>query len=562
MARFIFVSPVHFEPWDFRSPDTTGIGGSETAHIETARRLAAMGHEVISYAPVRDDCPAEDRGVVWKHIDDADHDLDGIWVISRAPDYIHKLPNLGGRQTAWLVCQDVDYSHRRGIRGKRVNDYAGFDMIFALCPYQLSYLRKKYPELQNRFFLSRNGVRTDLIEQIEAEGIERDPMKIIHTSSPDRGLLPSLHIFKRIQEYIPDVQFYSAYGFDNMRKRIKEIADQADEIAAKLNETPGVTWGERQPQDALYRHFLSSSHYLYITDFPETSCISCMEAQCMGAIPISSSLWALGDYVRWGKVIHGTAEHSFTRAQAAMALTENVINVLTKPEETEEYRQNMMTWAREMFSWDRVAEQYHALATGEPDRSAELLEEEYHRPSRIANRGVFQVLNATGKIINLASGHDPYGLKRNKGAFNVDYHERDIAGAEAAYAVDLKADIRSLPVVHHGKYDTAVLGDILEHCEPEDGIKILQEANNCLRPGGKVVITMPEDTRPVFAQRGYEDESLMYVDQISYGHKHVTRDMLFDWMHKANFMIRHCDAINYRDAGIDMGWGVIGIKAG
>jgi len=559
MARFIFVSPIHFEPWDFRSPDTTGIGGSETAHIETARRLAAMGHEVISYAPVPDDCPKEHEGVTWRHIDDADHSLDGIWVISRAPDYVHKLENLGARQTPWLVCQDVDYSHRRGIRPVRVNDYAAYDIIFALCPYQLNYLQRKYPELERRFCLSRNGVRTDLIEKIEAEGVERDPLKIIHTSSPDRGLLPSLHVFKRVREYINNVEFYSAYGFDNMRKRIKEIADQADEIEKKLNDTPGVTWGSRQPQEALYRHFLSSSHYLYITDFPETSCISCMEAQCMGAIPISSSLWALGDYVQWGKMIHGTVEHSFTLTQAAMALTEQIAKQLEFPDEVEQYRQDMMKWAREMFSWDRIAEQYHHLATGEPDRSQEFLEEEYHRPSRIASRNIFQLMHATGKILNMGAGADFAKLREKKNALNVDILDYEPNRPDIRHKIDLQADIRHMPVVHHGEYDTVVLGEVLEHCNREDGIAILQEAHNCLKPGGKVVITYPEDNRTPEEQRFAGSEDAIYVDDISYAHKLIQREEMFDWLHKANFMVRHCDPLNYRDVGIDIGWGIIGI---
>jgi SAM-dependent methyltransferase len=561
MSRFIFISPVAFEQWDFRNPDTQGIGGSETAHIELTRRLAAMGHEVISYAPIPDDCPKTHEGVEWRPLDKADYDLPGIWVISRSPDYVQKLKHLGARQTPWLVCQDIDYSHRRGVRAERVNDYAAFDLIFALCPYQLEYLRQKYPELQRRFCLSRNGVRTDLIDRIEAEGgIERDPHKIIHTSSPDRGLMPSLQVFKRMSEYVPDMEFYAAYGFDNMRKRIKAIADKVPEMEKALNAMKGVTWGERQPQLNLYRKFLESSHYLYITDFPESSAISCMEAQCMGAIPVTSSDWALGDHVKWGKVIHGTVEHSFTICQAAMALTEQVMKQLEFPDDMEKYRQDMMKWAREMFSWDRVAEQYHGLATSEPDRSVELLEEEYARPPIIAGRNAFQLLHATGKILNMACGADTAKLKKVKRAFNVDIHKYE-RGIPLPFDLDLQWDIRDMPVIHHGQYDTIVLGEILEHCYKEDGLKILEEAHRCLKPGGKVVITFPEDYRTAEEQRQiFSDE--MYIDNIPYAHRNdppLTRKELFEWMHRSKYIVRHCDPLNYRDVGINIGWGVVGM---
>jgi glycosyltransferase involved in cell wall biosynthesis len=565
MSRFIFISPVSFEDWDHRSPDTVGIGGSETAHIETARRLAAMGHEVISYAPIPDDCPQFKDGVEWLHLDKADYTLSGIWVISRAPAYVHKLKNLGARQTPWLVCQDVDYSNRRGVRKERVDDYAAFDLIFALCPYQLDYLRSKYPELHRRFCLSRNGVRTDLIKEIEAEGIERKPGKIIHTSSPDRGLMVALHIFKRTMEHVrEDIEFYTAYGFNNMLKTIDSVRNKVPEIEKHIQSLKNVTWGERQTQRDLYRHYFESSHYLYITDFPETSCISCMEAQCMGAIPVASSFWALGDYVRWGKNINGSVEHSLTLCKAAMALAENIDKTFdTENNNMEEYRQNMMKWARQEFSWDRVAEQYHALATGEPDRSAEFLEEEYQRPPIISQYHPFQLMNATGKIINLGSGPDYARLREKKGAFNVDLLDRDPGGAHIN-KVDLKADIRRMPEEHHGRYDTAVLGEILEHCYEEDGLRILREANRCLKPGGKIVITCPEDYRSPEKQHENENKDKVYAEGIQYAHRHdppLTRKELFDWMHKADFMVRHCDPLNYRNVGIDIGWGVIGIAS-
>ena len=565
MSRFIFVSPVSFEDWDHRSPDTTGIGGSETAHIETARRLSAMGHEVISYAPIPDDCPQFKDGVEWLHIDKADHSLSGIWVISRAPGYVHKLKNLGARQTPWLVCQDVDYSHRRGIRKERVDDYAAFDLIFALSPTQLDYLRAKYPELHRRFFLSRNGVRVDLIEEIEATGVERKPGKIIHTSSPDRGLMVALHIFKRTMEHVKeDIEFYTAYGFNNMLKTIDSVRSKVPEIEKHIKSLKNVTWGDRQPQRDLYRQYLESSHYLYITDFPETSCISCMEAQCMGAVPVVSSFWALADYVRWGKNINGSVEHSLTLCKAAMGIAENIDKTFdTENHNMEEYRQNMMTWARQEFNWDRVAEQYHALATGEPDRSAEFLAEEYERPPIISQHHSFQLMNATGKIINLGAGMDLGGLGKKKNALNVDLFDKEGSGLQLNQG-DLKADIRQMPEDQYGLYDTAVLGDVLEHCYEEDGLKILKEANKCLKPGGKIVVTFPEDYRPPDKQHPTIHKDKVYVGNMKYAHRHdppLTRKELFDWMHKADFMVRHCDPLNYRNVDIDIGWGIIGVTA-
>ena len=95
--NFIFVSTLTFENWDWTNPETRGIGGSETSHIEMARRLANRGHNVISYAPL----PADKHdtigpgGVRWRHSGSLFGgrvmiDEPAIWVVYRDPAFCSK----------------------------------------------------------------------------------------------------------------------------------------------------------------------------------------------------------------------------------------------------------------------------------------------------------------------------------------------------------------------------------------------------------------------------------------------------------------------------------------
>jgi len=52
MLPIYFISALTLENWDYDSPWATGIGGSETSHIECAIRLAKRGYDVISHCPV------------------------------------------------------------------------------------------------------------------------------------------------------------------------------------------------------------------------------------------------------------------------------------------------------------------------------------------------------------------------------------------------------------------------------------------------------------------------------------------------------------------------------
>src|SRR5208282_3468297 len=108
-----FYSPLHYEKWDFRSPDDPGIGGSETAITELAWRLASRGHAVRVYAPIRDDCPPVDKGgAQWLPLDAADFTARGFWVLSRCPADIDKFEADHPFQKLWLVCQDACYPAR------------------------------------------------------------------------------------------------------------------------------------------------------------------------------------------------------------------------------------------------------------------------------------------------------------------------------------------------------------------------------------------------------------------------------------------------------------------
>ena len=84
------ISPTAFEKWYWESPDNPGIGGSETAVVETSRRLAQRGHDVVVYAPVpwEDGASREWKGTVWKSVEQADFSRPGLWILSRCPEKI------------------------------------------------------------------------------------------------------------------------------------------------------------------------------------------------------------------------------------------------------------------------------------------------------------------------------------------------------------------------------------------------------------------------------------------------------------------------------------------
>ncbi len=347
--------PTAFEKWDYTTPERTGIGGSETSQIELAWRLARRGHDVVSYAPLRDDTVPEWRGTVWKNLESVEHQRQGIWFVYRSPECMDMFQKEHPGQRVYFIAQDVDYPSWNAERWAKV------DRFVAICQTHAQYTRKRYPKFADKVMVAANGLKVDLIEQVEPEGIVRNPRKLIFASSPDRGLLNLLRIFRRSREWIHDLELHTYYGFDNMDKLIEGHANTPQGIEFKncketiLREAdqPGVIMHGRMTQPELYREWLSAGIWCHPSTFTETGCITCIEAQALGAIPITNPIWAVGEYVMHGIFIQGDpACDPLVNARYVGQL----YALASQPAEQDKIRPDMMADARRRFDWERTVD--------------------------------------------------------------------------------------------------------------------------------------------------------------------------------------------------------------
>jgi hypothetical protein len=116
----------------------------------------------------------------------------------------------------------------------------------------------------------------------------------------------------------------------------------------------GVTWLGRIPQRQLWQEIATSNMWCYPTNFTETSCINCMEAQALGAIPIFHPLWALRTNVAHGALVEGDAERPDARARYISAILRLVGDIGL----CGQIRRRMQPWALEQFDWEHVVDQY------------------------------------------------------------------------------------------------------------------------------------------------------------------------------------------------------------
>lgn len=345
--HFVLYAPVMFERWNWENSVTKGIGGSETSTVEFAWRLVRRGHEVTVYAPLPEGSPNEWRGSKWLPLEAVDWSLPGCWILYRCPEAVDNFDQSRTDQVRILCCQDWDY---RTWTPERIQ---GLDRIMVLCEAHRNWLARQQPAVADRLWISQNGLKCDLVEEVEAEGVPaRNYKRIMYASSPDRGLKAALKIFKRAKEFVPDLEFYATYGFDNLDKLIARGAEHyrrdKDECLELIEQT-GAKFLGRINQKALYKEWFKTACSVYCTTFWETSWISGAEMSAMGAIPIFSPIWAQSNNTQFGIGVPGDPNDPATIAKFAA----EVVRLTTDPGLQDRIRAEMMPHTRKTRDWEQ-----------------------------------------------------------------------------------------------------------------------------------------------------------------------------------------------------------------
>ncbi len=289
--RMAFFCGGALEPWAPPILNTTGIGGSETAVVEMARRFAADGWRVDVFG-TPGEWEGEHEGSGWWHYRfyDPAADARDVTVFWRTPDA--PLPD---RTAAMLWLHDYSYP------GK---DLSRWPTVLGVSAYHARVLGalNRVPEAQLDYV--PNGINLDRFTPL----VKREPASCVYSSSPDRGLEVLLDIWPQVLRAEPGATLTVAYGWQNIDKMIRGgneyLAGLKARITPKLRQT-GVKFVGRLPQTELADLFSRSMLWTYPTTFLETSCISAMEAMAGGCVPITTNAGALEETVGVGGVVVG-----------------------------------------------------------------------------------------------------------------------------------------------------------------------------------------------------------------------------------------------------------------
>ncbi len=338
------------EPWDPSTPNTKGLGGSETACIEMAKNLAKLGHTVTVYA----EATGIFDGVNYRHHTEFKGTACDVFIASRAPWAIQQFGTVVANvKLLWvhdIHCGPASPNMERWLYQ--------FDRVLCLSRWHKEYFASCYPTLHpDRIIVTRNGIDP---ARFAAELPKQNILPF--TSSPNRGLITLLGLMPAIRERVPDAVVHGAYGLDTWLTFAKQRGDAAelaeiDRYQRTIDEAQRagfLVWHGKVTQKKIAELFLSAKIWAYPTDFPETSCISAMEAMAAGAVPVCTRRAALGETVKHGVVIDDVPN-------AGQWFVDECVRLMTRESVRAPIAQTARRYAFENLSWEGLAKDWSQM---------------------------------------------------------------------------------------------------------------------------------------------------------------------------------------------------------
>jgi len=224
-----------------------------------------------------------------------------------------------------------------------------YDKIIVLSQFHKSLL-KDVPE--EKIFVSSNGINLDDFNTVP---IERNPHRMIYTSSYDRGIVHLLMMWPEIRKEVPDAELHLFYGWNTyIEMEKKGFRDPKPRLLlTKMMQQDGVFEHGRVGHKELAAEFSKSGVWVYPSHFNEISCISAMKAQAAGCVPVCTDYAALKETVKSGLKVSGICGEDGVNERYKQAL----LFVLRNADYQENLRVEVLKY-KENFGWNCVAKQW------------------------------------------------------------------------------------------------------------------------------------------------------------------------------------------------------------
>lgn len=217
--------------------------------------------------------------------------------------------------------------------------------------------KEKYVQMYN-IPASKCIVMLNAINPIEAHEKPTDKIRLGYWSTPHRGLNILVPVFEKLCETFDNIELdvfssFELYGW-------KERDAPYEELFQKCKDTPGINY-HGAVDNAVLREKIKDIHILaYPSIWPETSCLTLMEAMSAGCLCVHSDLAALPETAANWTIMYQTHEELNTHAMIFYnALTRSIENLYE--DGLQSRIQSAQSYANIFYNWNIREKQWDAL---------------------------------------------------------------------------------------------------------------------------------------------------------------------------------------------------------
>jgi glycosyltransferase involved in cell wall biosynthesis len=178
---------------------------------------------------------------------------------------------------------------------------------------------------------------------------------LLYSSSYDRGLDILLYMWGDIKKVYPDAELYVCYGWDLFDKVALDNPERVlwKQAVEGLLKQDGIHHMGRLGKKELYEVMSKCGIWAYPTYFTETNCITALEAQSQGCVPVTMSLAALSKSVGSGVKVEG---HILDPKVKDVYLKE-LLSLMGDEKRWKEESEKAREFAKN-FTWDNISNEW------------------------------------------------------------------------------------------------------------------------------------------------------------------------------------------------------------